>query len=92
MALYISCRLFLCYLHDIFKAFLIEAGVADARDQRYVGPCWGWSIFAGLSGGISDILGRNKGATAYLILACSYAIFAVFNSMVAFYLSAVLLV
>jgi sugar phosphate permease len=75
-----------------FKAFLIETGVADARASAMWALVGGLSIFCGVIwGGISDVLGRNKGAAlAYLILACSYAIFAFFNSMGAFYLSAVL--
>ena len=45
----------------------------------------------GYLGGISDIFGRNYGAAlAYLTLAGSYLIFALFNSLGAFYLSAVL--
>jgi MFS family permease len=75
-----------------FKQFLIEAGVADARASAMWALVGGLSIFCGVIwGGISDILGRNKGAAlAYLVLACSYAVFALFNSMGAFYLSTVL--
>ena len=75
-----------------FKQFLIEAGVADARASAMWALVGGLSIFCGVIwGGISDILGRNKGAAlAYLVLACSYAVFAFFNSMGAFYLSTVL--
>ncbi len=75
-----------------FKQFLIEAGVADGRASAMWALVGGLSIFCGVIwGGISDILGRNKGAAlAYLVLACSYAVFALFNSMGAFYLSTVL--
>lgn len=75
-----------------FKAFLLDAGVADARASAMWALVGGLSIFCGVIwGSISDILGRGNGAAlAYLTLACSYIIFAVFNSMGAFYLSAVL--
>lgn len=75
-----------------FKGFLLEAGVADARASAMWALVGGLSIFCGIIwGGISDILGRNYGAAlAYLTLACSYIIFALFNSLGAFYFSAVL--
>ncbi|MGI5822902.1 MAG: MFS transporter [Dethiobacteria bacterium] len=75
-----------------FKAFLLDAGVADAQASMMWAVVGGLSIFCGIIwGSISDVLGRGKGAAlAYLTLALSYVIFAVFNSMGAFYLSAVL--
>jgi MFS family permease len=50
-----------------------------------------FSIFCGLFWGyISDIIGRKGGgAIAYLTLAISYGIFALFDSAVAFYVSAI---
>jgi sugar phosphate permease len=50
------------------------------------------SIFCGVIwGGISDRLGRKYGAAlAYLALALSYVIFAVFDSMFAFYVSLII--
>ena len=74
-----------------FKVFLLEAGVADESNAMWV-LVGALSIFCGVIwGGISDIFGRNYGAAlAYLTLAGSYLIFALFNSLGAFYLSAVL--
>jgi len=75
-----------------FKTFLLEAGVADARASAMWAMVGGLSIFCGVIwGGISDKFGRNYGAAlAYLTLACSYIIFALFDSLGAFYLSAAL--
>lgn len=75
-----------------FKVFLLEAGVADASANAMWVLVGALSIFCGVIwGGISDIFGRNYGAAlAYLTLAGSYLIFALFNSLGAFYLSAVL--
>ena len=59
-----------------FKAFLLDAGVADARASAMWALVGGLSIFCGVIwGSISDILGRGNGAAlAYLTLACSYII------------------
>jgi len=75
-----------------FKLFLLESGVADAKANAMWVLVGALSIFCGVIwGGISDLLGRNYGAAlAYLILALSYIIFATFNSVGAFYVSAVL--
>jgi len=75
-----------------FKAFLVEAGVADTRASTMWALVGALSIFCGVIwGSISDVLGRGRGAAlAYLTLACSYLIFALFNSLGTFYLSAVL--
>ena len=75
-----------------FKAFLLDAGVADAQASMMWALAGGVSIFCGVIwGSISDVLGRGKGAAlAYLTLALSYLIFAVFNSQGAFYVSTVL--
>jgi MFS family permease len=73
-----------------FKAFL--------SDEMGLDPVWAgylWALVGGLSmfcgviwGGISDRLGRKYGAAlAYLTLALSYLIFAVFNTLPAFYVS-----
>ncbi|MFO7996258.1 MAG: MFS transporter [Dehalococcoidia bacterium] len=73
-----------------FKAFLAdEIGL----DVVLVGYLWalagGLSIFCGVIwGGISDRLGRKRGAAlAYLTLALSYLLFAFFDTLPAFYLS-----
>jgi sugar phosphate permease len=75
-----------------FKLFLLEAGVSDARASAMWALVGGLSIVCGVIwGGISDILGRNYGAAlAFFTLTCSYLIFAFYNSMGAFYLSAIL--
>ncbi len=76
-----------------FKAFLLDAGVAGGA---VIGAMWalvgGLNTFCGMIwGSVSDIIGRNYGAAlAYLTLACSYIIFALFDSLVAFYISAIL--
>jgi MFS family permease len=76
-----------------FAAFLIkEMGLT----QQWAGGLWalvgGLSIFCGVIwGGISDRLGRNKGAAlAYLVLGLSYIIYALIKVKFGFYLSAVL--
>ena len=64
--------------------------------QQWAGGLWalvgGLSIFCGVIwGGISDRLGRNKGAAlAYLVLGLSYIIYALIKVKFGFYLSAVL--
>ena len=76
-----------------FAAFLVkEMGLT----QQWAGGLWalvgGLSIFCGVIwGGISDRLGRNKGAAlAYLVLGLSYIIYALIKVKFGFYLSAVL--
>ena len=76
-----------------FAAFLVkEMGLT----QQWAGGLWalvgGLSIFCGVIwGGISDRLGRNKGAAlAYLALGLSYIIYALIKVKFGFYLSAVL--
>jgi len=76
-----------------FAAFLVkEMGLT----QQWAGGLWavvgGLSIFCGVIwGGISDRLGRNKGAAlAYLVLGISYLIYALVKVKFGFYLSAVL--
>lgn len=76
-----------------FAAYLVkEMGFT----QQWAGGLWalvgGLSIFCGVIwGGISDRLGRNKGAAlAYLSLGLSYVIYALIKVEFGFYLSAVL--
>ncbi len=76
-----------------FAAYLVkEMGLT----QQWAGGLWalvgGLSIFCGVIwGGISDRLGRNKGAAlAYLALGLSYIIYALIKVKFGFYLSAVL--
>jgi len=75
-----------------FKAFLVELGVAGDTASAMWAMVGALSIFCGVIwGGISDLLNRSQAAAlAYLTLSCSYLIFALFNSMGAFYLSAIL--
>lgn len=75
-----------------FRAFLLEAGIAGARASAMWAMVGALSIFCGIIwGGISDLLNRSYAAAlAYLTLSCSYLIFALFNSLCAFYLSSVL--
>lgn len=76
-----------------FNAFLMdEIGLTGAKASALWAMVGILSIFCGvLWGGISDLLGRKYGAAlAYLVLACSYLIFAYFDSLPAIYLSAVL--
>lgn len=76
-----------------FAAYLVkEIGMS----QAFAGGLWaavgGLSTFCGiLWGGISDRLGRNRGAAlAYLVLALAYAVFALVRSPFGFILSAVI--
>lgn len=76
-----------------FAAYLVkEMGVS----QSWAGGLWatvgGLSMFCGiLWGGISDKLGRSKGAAlAYLVLALSYIVYALVKVEFGFYLSAFL--
>jgi sugar phosphate permease len=76
-----------------FAAFLVkEMGLT----QQWAGGLWalvgGLSIFCGVIwGGISDRLGRDRGAAlAYLVLGLSYIIYALIKVKFGFYLSAVL--
>ena len=75
-----------------FAAYLVkEMGLS----QEWAGGLWamvgGLSIFCGIIwGGISDRIGRGKGAAlAYLTLAISYIIYAVIKIKFGFFLSAV---
>lgn len=73
-----------------FKAFLCEEmGLSVALASHLWALAGGLSIFCGVIwGGISDRLGRRRGAAlAYLTLALSYLIFALFDTLPAFYLS-----
>jgi MFS family permease len=73
-----------------FKAFLSDEMGLDPVLAGYL-----WALVGGLSafcgiiwGGISDRLGRKYGAAlAYLALALSYLIFALFHTLPAFYVS-----
>lgn len=76
-----------------FAAYLVkEMGFT----QSWAGGLWatvgGLSVFCGIIwGGISDRIGRSKGAAlAYLVLGLSYIIFALVKVKFGFYLSAVL--
>ncbi len=76
-----------------FKAFLTdEVGLSVALASYMWALAGGLSIFCGIIwGGISDRFGRKYGAAlAYLTLASSYLIFALFNTLPAFYFSAIL--
>lgn len=76
-----------------FKAFLTdEVGLSVALASYMWALAGGLSIFCGIIwGGISDRFGRKYGAAlAYLALASSYLIFALFNTLPAFYFSAIL--
>ena len=73
-----------------FKAFLSdEMGLSVALASHLWALVGGLSIFCGVIwGGISDRLGRKRGAAlAYLTLALSYLIFALFHTLPAFYVS-----
>jgi len=76
-----------------FAAYLVEE---MGFTQEAAGGLWalvgGLSIFCGVIwGGISDRLGRNKGAAlAYLILGLSYIIYALVRAKFGVYLSAVM--
>ena len=76
-----------------FAAYLVkEIGLS----QAWAGSLWalvgGLSIFCGIIwGGISDWLGRGRGAAlAYLVLGISYIVYALLKTNFGFYLSAVL--
>ncbi|MFZ0449273.1 MAG: MFS transporter [Desulfatiglandaceae bacterium] len=76
-----------------FAAYLVkEMGFS----QAWAGALWatvgGLSIFCGVIwGGISDRIGRNKGAAlAYLVLGASYIIYALLKVKFGFYVSAFL--
>ncbi len=76
-----------------FAAYLVkEMGYT----QAWAGGLWaavgGLSIFCGIIwGGISDKIGRDKGAAmAYLVLGLSYIIYALLKFEAGFYLSAIL--
>lgn len=76
-----------------FAAYLVkEIGLT----QAYAGGLWAMvgalSIFCGVIwGGISDRLGRSRGAAlAYLVLGVSYIIYALIKAPFGFYLSAIL--
>ncbi len=76
-----------------FAAYLCrEMGMASSEAGTLWALVGGLSIFCGMIwGGLSDKLGRARGAAmAYMALALSYAIFALFQITVGFYLSAVL--
>jgi len=77
---------------NFFATFLVrEMGWTHNEAGRLFTFLGFLSIFCGLLwGGISDVIGRKGGATlAYLALAISYGIFALFRSPGAFYVSAV---
>jgi len=77
---------------NFFATFLVkEIGWTNSEAGRLFTFLGFLSIFCGLLwGGISDIIGRKGGAAlAYVALAISYGIFALFRSPVAFYASAV---
>jgi MFS family permease len=77
---------------NFFATFLVkEMGWTHSETGRLFSFLGFLSIFCGLLwGGISDIIGRKGGAAlAYVTLAISYGIFAVFRSPGAFYVSTV---
>ncbi len=76
-----------------FAAYLCrEMGMEPSEAGTLWALVGGLSIFCGMIwGGLSDKLGRARGAAmAYMALALSYAIFALFQIKFGFYLSAVL--
>jgi sugar phosphate permease len=76
-----------------FAAYLEkEMGLGAAETGRLWALVGGLSIFCGVIwGGLSDKLGRGRGAAlAYLVLALSYAIFALWQVKFGFYLAAVI--
>ena len=76
-----------------FAAYLTkEIGLSQAQAGAIWALVGGLSIFCGVIwGGISDLLGRRYGsALAYLTLAVSFAIFALFKTPAGYYVSAVL--
>ncbi len=77
---------------NFFATFLVkEMGWTHSEAGRLFTFLGFLSIFCGLLwGGISDVIGRKGGAgLAYVALAVSYGIFALFRSPGAFYVSAV---
>ena len=77
---------------NFFATFLVkEMGWTNSEAGRLFTFLGLLSIFCGLLwGGISDVIGRKCGAAlAYVTLAISYGIFALFRSPGAFYVSAV---
>ncbi|MEW5919595.1 MAG: MFS transporter [Bacillota bacterium] len=73
-----------------FKAFLSdEIGLSAVQAGSMWALVGGLSVFCGVIwGGISDLLGRKYGAAlAYLTLAAAYLIFAVYDTVPAFYVS-----
>ncbi|MCL5123755.1 MAG: MFS transporter [Deltaproteobacteria bacterium] len=75
-----------------FAAYLCrEMGLTSQEAGRLWALVGGLSIFCGIIwGGLSDKLGRAKGAAfAYVALAISYAVFALFQVKIGFYLSAI---
>jgi MFS family permease len=77
---------------NFFATFLVkEMGWTNSEAGRLFTFLGLLSIFCGLLwGGISDVIGRKGGAAlAYVTLAISYGIFALFRSPEAFYVSAV---
>jgi sugar phosphate permease len=77
---------------NFFATFLVkEMGWTHSEAGRLFTFLGFLSIFCGLLwGGISDVIGRKGGAAlAYVTLAISYGIFALFRSPGAFYVSAV---
>jgi len=77
---------------NFFATFLVkEMGWTNSEAGRLFTFLGLLSIFCGLLwGGISDVIGRKGGAAlAYVTLAISYGIFALFRSPGAFYVSAV---
>jgi MFS family permease len=75
-----------------FTKHLIDMGFTE----QWASALWGWvgaiSIFCGVIwGGISDRIGRSKGAAlAYLVLGVSYIIYALIKAKFGIYLSAIL--
>ncbi|MFH1114700.1 MAG: MFS transporter [Pseudomonadota bacterium] len=75
-----------------FAAYLQkEMGLNPAQSGGLWALVGGLSIFCGVIwGGLSDVLGRARGsALAYLVLAVSYAVFALVKAESGFYLSAI---
>lgn len=75
-----------------FAAYLCrEMGMSSGEAGQLWALVGGLSIFCGMIwGGLSDRLGRARGASiAYLALALSYGIFALFQIKIGFYLSAI---
>jgi len=82
---------YIIYMHFFSTYLEKEMRLASA----HAGALWAWagglSIFCGIVwGGISDLIGRKYGAAlAYLTLAFSYCVFALYRSTPGFFLSAV---